>query len=103
MENLCGQDHWAVISIAACSWNVDDVRADIEDAQYAVFDDIQGGFQFFPAYKGWLGAQQTFTVTDKYRGKTTINWGRPSIWLMNDDPEEVGACGSQLVAREIVP
>ena len=23
-------------------------------------------------------------------GKTTINWGRPSIWLMNDDPEEIG-------------
>ena len=62
----------------------------MQDAKYAVFDDIQGAFQFFPGYKGWLGGQQTFTVTDKYKGKTTITWGRPSIWLMNDDPEEVG-------------
>lgn len=69
-------------------FNVDDVKAGIEDAKYAVLDDIQGNFQFFPSYKGWLGAQATFTVTDKYRGKTTITWGRPTIWLMNDNPEE---------------
>lgn len=69
-------------------FNVDDIRAGLQDAKYAVFDDMQGGFQFFPGYKGWLGGQHTFTVTDKYKGKTTITWGRPSIWLMNDDPEE---------------
>ena len=57
--------------------NVDDFKAGLEDAKYAVLDDMQGNFQFFPSYKGWLGAQQTFTVTDKYRGKTTIQWGAP--------------------------
>lgn len=67
-------------------FNVDDMRADLDTAKYAVFDDMQGGFKFFPSYKGWLGAQSQFTVTDKYRGKTTIRWGRPSIWLSNEDP-----------------
>jgi len=57
-----------------------------DTAEYAVFDDIQGGFEFFPAYKGWLGAQKEFTVTDKYRKKKTVHWGKPSIMLMNDDP-----------------
>lgn len=58
----------------------------MDDAKYAVFDDMQGGFKFFPSYKGWLGAQAQFTVTDKFRHKTTIQWGRPTIWLTNDSP-----------------
>uniref|UniRef100_A0A8E7G292 Replication-associated protein n=1 Tax=Grus monacha Genomoviridae sp. TaxID=2814962 RepID=A0A8E7G292_9VIRU len=85
-DNLSGSEH-----IYCClQGNVDDFKAGLEDAKYAVLDDMQGNFQFFPSYKGWLGAQNTFTVTDKYRGKTTIQWARPTIWLMNDDPEEVG-------------
>ena len=39
------------------------------DAQYAIFDDMQGGFDFFHGYKFWLGGQKEFTVTDKYKGK----------------------------------
>lgn len=66
---------------------MDEVKADISQAKYAVFDDMQGDFKFFPSYKGWLGAQGSFTVTDKYRGKTVVTWGRPCIWLMNGDPE----------------
>lgn len=92
-ETRLGKTIWARSlgpHIYCClQWNVDDLKAGLDDAKYAVLDDIQGNFQFFPAYKGWLGAQNTFTVTDKYRGKTTIPWGRPTIWLMNDDPEEV--------------
>lgn len=57
-----------------------------EDADYAIFDDIQGGIEFFPAYKAWLGHQRHFTATDKYRGKKTINWGKPAIWCSNTDP-----------------
>ncbi|AMH87663.1 replication-associated protein [Pacific flying fox faeces associated gemycircularvirus-1] len=93
-ETRLGKTVWARSlgpHIYCCpQWNVDDLKAGLEDAKYAVLDDIQGNFQFFPSYKGWLGGQSTFTVTDKYRGKTTIQWGRPTIWLMNDDPEEVG-------------
>lgn len=64
------------------------MRADLDEALYAVFDDMQGGFKFFPSYKGWLGAQSKFTVTDKYRGKTSIQWGRPTIWICNESPSE---------------
>lgn len=57
-----------------------------DSCQYAVFDDIQGGFEFFHSYKGWLGAQKQFVITDKYRKKRTIYWGKPSIMCMNNDP-----------------
>lgn len=55
------------------------------EAQYAVFDDIQSGFQFVN-YKAWLGAQSHFTVTGKYKRHAEVDWGKPVIWLMNDDP-----------------
>lgn len=58
----------------------------LDNAQYAVFDDIQGGFKFFHSYKFWLGSQQQFFATDKYRGKRLIEWGRPSIYISNDNP-----------------
>jgi len=56
------------------------------DVDYAVFDDIQGGLEFFHGYKFWLGHQQTFFATDKYRGKKLIQWGKPAIWCSNTDP-----------------
>ena len=37
-------------------WEID------ENVDYAVFDDIQGGFKFFPAYKSWLGNKLNSTV-----------------------------------------
>jgi len=55
-----------------------------EDCDYAIFDDID--IKYFPTYKGWLGHQKHFTATDKYKGKKTINWGKPAIWCNNDDP-----------------
>lgn len=58
----------------------------IDDVEYAVFDDMQGGFDFFHGYKFWLGCQAEFNVTDKYKGKRKIKWGRPSIWLCNINP-----------------
>jgi len=60
----------------------------IHDVSYAVFDDIQGGLEFFHAYKFWLGHQQQFYTTDKYRKKQLIHWGKPAIWLANNDPRE---------------
>lgn len=58
----------------------------VEDVDYAVFDDIQGGLEFFHAYKFWLGHQSQFYATDKYKGKTLIHWGKPAIWCSNTDP-----------------
>lgn len=57
-----------------------------DNADYAVFDDLQGGLEYFHAYKFWLGAQKEFNVTDKYRKKKRIQWGKPCIYLSNQDP-----------------
>ena len=38
-------------------FNIDNID---DDADYAVFDDIQGGFEYFPSYKCWIGAQAEF-------------------------------------------
>ena len=59
---------------------------DQEEADYAVFDDINGGFGFFPSYKQWLGGQFEFTATDKYRHKQMITWGKACIYICNLDP-----------------
>lgn len=58
----------------------------VGDVEYAVFDDMCGGFDFFHQYKFWLGSQAHFTMTDKYKGKKQIKWGKPSIWLCNINP-----------------
>lgn len=58
----------------------------LDDVDYAVFDDMQGGLKFFHAYKFWLGAQKQFYATDKYKGKRLIDWGKPCIYLSNSNP-----------------
>ncbi|ANC51616.1 replication associated protein [Sewage associated gemycircularvirus 3] len=58
----------------------------IDDVDYAVFDDMQGGLKFFHSYKFWLGAQSQFYVTDKYKGKRLVHWGKPCIYLYNHNP-----------------
>lgn len=57
-----------------------------EEAQYAVFDDIQGGIKFFHSFKNWLGAQREFQIKGLYRDPELITWGKPSIWVSNTDP-----------------
>ena len=47
----------------------------VTDVDYAVFDDMQGGLEFFHGYKFWLGCQSQFYATDKYKGKKLIDWG----------------------------
>lgn len=56
-----------------------------EETQYAIFDDF-GGLKFLPTFKFWLGHQKEFYVTDKYKGKKKVYWGKPSIWLSNENP-----------------
>lgn len=64
-------------------------KASNDDVKYAVFDDIRGGIKFFPAFKEWLGAQQYVTVKELYREPRLVKWGKPSIWISNDDPRLV--------------
>lgn len=54
------------------------------NAKYIVFDDF--GWEFLPAKKCFIGAQKEFTISDKYRKKKTVKFGKPCIILTNDLP-----------------
>lgn len=58
--------------------------------RYLVIDDIE--WKYFPARKALLGAQSTFTMTDKYRKKVTLAWGKPCIYLCNKDMDVFNSC-----------
>lgn len=58
------------------------------DVEYAVFDDMRGGIEFFHGWKDWLGAQQEFMVKALYHDPKLFRWGRPSIWCANRDPRD---------------
>ena len=66
-------------------WSYDEP---LDGVEYAIFDDLTFGWKGFPMYKQWLGQQERFFVTDKYRGKKRIDWGLPCIYLCNDNPLE---------------
>uniref|UniRef100_A0A8E7G1P8 Replication-associated protein n=1 Tax=Phylloscopus inornatus Genomoviridae sp. TaxID=2814958 RepID=A0A8E7G1P8_9VIRU len=59
------------------------------EVEYAVFDDIRGGMKFFPAFKEWLGGQAWVSVKCLYRDPKLMKWGKPSIWISNEDPRHV--------------
>jgi len=60
----------------------------VADAEYAIFDDMQGGIKFFHGWKNWLGGQKTFQVKRLYRDPELITWGKPCIWVSNKDPRD---------------
>lgn len=53
-----------------------------DSVEYAIFDDF--GFEFIPNKKCFFGAQDEFAITDKYSGKRSVKWGKPSIFLINE-------------------
>jgi len=55
---------------------IDISRFDVS-ATYVIFDDFD--FKFMPNKKQWLGCQKEFVITDKYRKKFSISWGKPCI------------------------
>lgn len=55
------------------------------EAKYIIFDDVD--FDFLPAAKAFWGAQKTFTLTDRYRKKKTVSFGKPCIFLCNEDQD----------------
>lgn len=62
-----------------------------DEAEYAVFDDFDKEGkkleEYFPQWKCWFGAQEEFTVTDKYRRKDDKKWGKPIIFITNNKIE----------------
>nr|UBJ26165.1 replication-associated protein [Red panda feces-associated gemycircularvirus] len=58
-----------------------------ESVEYAIFDDMVNGLRAgYFNYKDWLGGQFEFTVQDKYKHKKQIKWGKPAIYICNQDP-----------------
>lgn len=62
-----------------------------DQAEYAIFDDFDREGkkleEYFPQWKCWFGAQDEFTVTDKYRKKEMKKWGKPIIFISNNEIE----------------
>lgn len=54
---------------------------------YTIMDDMdaadEGKGLSFSWFKPWFGAQDSITITDKYRPKEDISNGKPLIWLNN--------------------
>ncbi|UDN67454.1 replication-associated protein [robinz virus RP_389] len=59
-----------------------------ETAKYIVLDDFN--IKFFPQWKSFFGAQECFVLSDKYRKKRTVTWGKTCIWLCNRDGDPRG-------------
>lgn len=59
---------------------------------YTIMDDMdaadEGKGLSFSWFKPWFGAQDSITITDKYRPKEDIANGKPLIWLNNFDITE---------------
>ena len=70
-------------------WNVDNVE---NQASFNIFDDMdsadEGKGLSFAWFKGWFGAQDCLTVTDRYKPRMEISNGKPLVWLNNYKIEE---------------
>jgi len=63
------------------SWNLGCFR---EDVEYGIFDDLE--FGMFKYFKQFMGCQQSeFSVSDKFIRNSVIRFGKPCIWLCNED------------------
>lgn len=56
-----------------------------QDRAYLVLDDIE--FDYIPARKAFFFGQKEFTLTDKYRKKKKVIWGKPTIYCCNTEPD----------------
>ena len=65
-------------------WNVDNYES---EAAFNIFDDMdsadEGKGLSFAWFKGWFGAQDCMTVTDRYKPRMEIKNGKPLVWLNN--------------------
>jgi len=65
------------------------------NATYLIIDDIK--WEYIPQKKSLFGAQHEFTLTDKYKKKKRIKWGKPCIYLFNpEDSPMSGLFGAEL-------
>lgn len=86
----CGKTTWAR-SLGShiyfgSQWSGKVAFQGMEHAEYAIFDDWKGGLKMLPGYKDWLGAQWQVSVRQLHHDARLEEWGRPCIWLCNQDP-----------------
>jgi hypothetical protein len=64
------------------------VSIGIENLDYIIWDDVswQDNALKDGQYKNWMGGQDDFTISDKYAKKIDVSWGKPCVFLSNDDP-----------------
>lgn len=58
----------------------------VAEVEYAVFDDLRGGFKFFHSFKEWMGCQPHVCIKEMYKEPAYVTWGKPSIYCANTDP-----------------
>jgi len=81
-----GKTEWARSLGRHIYWNSQkDLSVWDEDAEYLVMDDME--WEFVPDKKPFFGAQKEFSTTDKYKGKVTLRWNKPLIFLCNYNVE----------------
>lgn len=92
-ESLHGKTDLATHLGAHIHWMGDYRLQDIADVgvdniDYIVIDDIDWDSTLLKgsAYKRWLGGQKEFVATDKWVKKLRVSWGKPCIFLCNDNP-----------------
>ncbi len=73
---------------------------DWKSAEYLVVDDIP--WEFFKCRKQLLGGQREFNCTEKYKGIVTIPFGKPVIYLCNDDVRNEWNSSEELYYEENV-
>jgi hypothetical protein len=72
--------HWYI----QADWMVAQIK---ENVKYGIIDDVR--MDKFMYWKQFLGCQpEPFVVTDKYRQKDQIRFGKPVIWICNESPSE---------------
>lgn len=61
-----------------------------ENAEYIVIDDFDSDpdvplEKYFRSWKMFFGCQKEFTLTDKYCRKKRVHWGKPMIFICNEE------------------
>ncbi|UYD39151.1 MAG: replication associated protein [Wigfec virus K19_493] len=65
-------------------WNgMIDITTLTKQTELLIMDDFD--WKYVPSKKQFWGAQKQFVITDKYRKKRDIIWGKPLIYICNDD------------------
>lgn len=76
---------------AGNDWSLDEILSiGLDNIDYGILDDIDWDHDLLKGsrYKAWLGCQDHFICSDKYTRKYSMKWGRPIIFLTNNDPVE---------------